>query len=96
MIDHALRILIGLMIFLTLFAMGMGLTFIEVGRALRRARILALGLVVNFVAIPALMLLFVRAFAIDGPVAVGLVLCALAPGGGVGTAAVPRWTCRGK
>ncbi len=85
MIDHALRILIGLMIFLTLFAMGMGLTFIEVGRALRRARILALGLVVNFVAIPALMLLFVKAFAIDGPVAVGLVLCALAPGGGVGT-----------
>lgn len=85
MIDHALRVLIGLMIFLTLFAMGMGLTFAEVGRALHRARILALGLVVNFVAIPALMLLLVKVFAIDGPVAVGLVLCALAPGGGVGT-----------
>lgn len=85
MIDHALRVLIGLMTFLSLLAMGMGLTFAEVGRALRRARILALGLVVNFVAIPALALLLVKVFAIDGPVAVGLLLCALAPGGGVGT-----------
>lgn len=84
-IDHALRVLIGLMIFLSLLAMGMALTFAEVGRALRRARILALGLVVNFVAIPALMLLLVKVFAIDGPVAVGLLLCVLAPGNGVGT-----------
>lgn len=85
MIDQVLRILIGLMLFLTLFAMGMALTLSEVVRALRRARIFALGLVVNFAAIPAIMLLLVKVFAIDGPVAVGLVLCALAPGGGVGT-----------
>lgn len=85
MIDHALRILIGIMIFLTMLAMGMGLTLTEVGRALRRARILALGLVVNFVAIPMLVLLLVKIFAIDDPVAAGLLLCALAPGGGVGT-----------
>lgn len=84
MIDQALRVLIGLMMFLTLLAMGMGLTFAEVGGALRRARILALGLIVNFVAIPALVLALVKVFAIDGPVAVGLILCALAPGSGVG------------
>ena len=84
MIDHALRALIGLMMFLTLLAMGMGLTFAEVVAALRRARILALGIVVNFVAIPALVLLLVKIFAIDGHVAVGLLLCALAPGSGVG------------
>jgi len=85
MIDQALRVLIGLMMFLTVLAMGMGLSFAEVGRALRRARILALGFAVNFVAIPALVLLLVKVFAIDGPVAVGLLLCALTPGGGVGT-----------
>lgn len=85
MIDQALQVVIGLMIFLSLLAMGMGLTFAELGRALRRTRLLALGLVVNFVAIPALMLLLVKAFAIDGPVAVGLLLCVLAPGNGVGT-----------
>ncbi len=84
MIDQALRVLIGLMMFLTLLAMGMGLTFAEVVGALRRVRILAVGLVVNFVAIPALVLLLVKVFAIDGPVAVGLLLCALAPGSGVG------------
>lgn len=85
MIDHALRILIGLMIFLSLLAMGMSLTFAELGRVLRRTRLLALGLVVNFVVIPALMLVLVKLFAIDGPVAVGLLLCVLAPGNGVGT-----------
>ncbi len=84
MIDQALRVLIGLMMFLTLLAMGMGLTSVEVVGALRRVRVLAIGLVVNFVAIPALVLLLVNVFAIDGPVAVGLLLCALAPGSGVG------------
>ncbi len=84
MIDQALRVLIGLMMFLTLLAMGMGLTSVEVVGALRRVRVLAIGLVVNFVAIPALVLLLVQVFAIDGPVAVGLLLCALAPGSGVG------------
>ncbi len=85
MIDQALQILIGLMIILSLLAMGMGLTVAEFGGALRRVRILTMGLVVNFVAIPALMLLLLKVFAIDGPVAVGLLLCVLAPGNGVGT-----------
>lgn len=85
MIDQVLQVLIGLMVILSLLAMGMGLTFAEVGRALKRVRILALGLTVNFVAIPALMLVLVEVFAIDGPVAVGLLLCVLAPGNGVGT-----------
>jgi len=84
MIDQALRVLIGLMMFLTLLAMGMGLTFREVGQALRRGRILTLGLVANFLAIPALVLLLINVFAIEGPVAVGLILCAIAPGSGVG------------
>ena len=85
MIDQALQVVIGLMIFLSLLAMGMSLTFAELGRALRSVRILALGLVVNFVVIPAFMLLLIKVFAIDGPVAVGLLLCVLAPGNGVGT-----------
>lgn len=85
MIDQALQVVIGLMIFLSLLAMGMSLTFGEFGRALRRTRILTLGLVVNFVAIPVLMLLLLKVFAIEGPVAVGLLLCVLAPGNGVGT-----------
>ncbi len=84
MIDQALRVLIGLMMFLTLLAIGMELTFASVALALRRGRILALGLVVNVVAIPVLVLLLVKVFAIDEAVAVGLVLCALAPGSGVG------------
>lgn len=83
-IDQALRVLIGLMMFLTLLAIGMELTFAEVVVALRRGRILALGLVVNFVAIPVLVLLLVKVSAIDEAVAVGLVLCAFAPGSGVG------------
>lgn len=83
-IDQALRILIGLMTFLTLLAIGMGLTFAEVGAAIRRVRVQALALVVNFVAIPALVLFLVWLFGIAGPVATGLVLCALAPGSGVG------------
>ncbi len=85
MIDQVLQVFIGPMMFLSLLAMGMGLTFADVGGALRRTRILALGLVVNFVVIPALMLLLMKVFAIDGPVAVGLLLCVLAPGSGVGT-----------
>lgn len=85
MIDQVLQAVIGLMIFLSLLAMGMGLTIAEFGGALRRVRILALGLVVNFVVIPAFMLLLVKVFAIEGPVAVGLLLCVLAPGNGVGT-----------
>lgn len=84
MIGQILRVLIALMMFLTLLAMGMGLSFAEVGGALRRSRILALGLVLNFVAIPALVLILVKVLAIDGPVAAGLVLCALVPGSGVG------------
>lgn len=85
MIAQALRILLGLMMFLTVLAMGMGLTLAEVVGALRRGRILALGLVVNFVVVPALMLLLVTVFEIDGPVAVGLLLCAITPGSGVGS-----------
>lgn len=85
MIDQVLQIVIGLMIFLSLLAMGMSLTFAELGRVLRSVRILALGLVVNFVVIPAFMLLLIKVFAINGPVAVGLLLCVLAPGNGVGT-----------
>lgn len=84
-IDQILQVVIALMIFLSLLAMGMGLTLAEVGGALGRVRILALGLVLNFVAIPAVMLLLVKVFAIEGPVAVGLLLCVLAPGNGVGT-----------
>ena len=83
-IAQALRALLGLMMFLTLLAMGMGLTFAEVVGALRRGRILALGIVVNFVAIPALVLLLVKIFAIDDDVAVGLLLCGITPGSGVG------------
>lgn len=85
MIDQVLQIFIGLMMSLSLLAMGMGLTFTDVGRALRRTRIIAFGLVVNFVVIPALMLLLMEVFAIDGPVAAGLLLCVIAPGSGVGT-----------
>ena len=85
MIDQVLQVVIGLMIFLSLLAMGMSLTFAELGRALRSVRILALGLVMNFIVIPAFMLLLIKVFAIDGPVAVGLLLCVLAPGNGVGT-----------
>jgi BASS family bile acid:Na+ symporter len=84
-IDQALQAVIGLMIFLSLLAMGMDLTFAELGKVLRNVRILALGLVVNFVVIPSFMLLLIKVFALDGPVAVGLLLCVLAPGNGVGT-----------
>ena len=85
MLDLVLRFLIALMIILSVLAMGMSLTFGEFGVALRRTRLLALGFVLNFLALPALMLALVRVFSIPGPVAVGLLLCAFTPGNGVGT-----------
>lgn len=84
MIEDALRLLIGLMMLLMLLAMGMAVTVAELGAALRRGRALGIGFVVNFLAIPVLMMLLVNGFGIDKPVAVGLILCAVAPGSGVG------------
>ncbi len=68
-----------------MFAMGLDLTMESYTRALSRRRVVIRGLLLNFVVVPALGIGLATGFSLESAVGAGLVLSAIAPGGGTGT-----------
>ena len=67
-----------------MMAMGLELTPARLAEAARRYRPMAIGLAVNLLAAPAVAWLLIAAFDLPAAFAVGLLLCASAPGGNTG------------
>jgi BASS family bile acid:Na+ symporter len=76
-----LRKTIGPLVQVTLFGMGMTLTFGDFRRVLRMPKAIGLGMVLQFSILPLGALLFVKLFGLSGPVAAGLILIGSVSGG---------------
>lgn len=68
-----------------MFAMGLRLQLKDLLGVLRNRRLMALTLVINFIALPFLALLVVKYIGLRGDVAAGYLLCAAAPGATMST-----------
>jgi BASS family bile acid:Na+ symporter len=77
-----LLILIGLMAIM--LSMGLKVTFEEVGASIRKPRLVVLGLVANYLLIPAVILGLLRAFDAGAMVSVGFLILAVCPGAPLG------------
>lgn len=64
----------------TMVSMGLGLTVRQITDPLRDGRFVGTALAVNFVAVPAVAWLLMTVFSLDGPLATGLLLVAIAAG----------------
>ena len=77
----ALRPWIPWLLGLVMFGMGLTLTAADFARALRRPAVLALGVALQFAAMPLIAWLLARALHLDAALLAGLVLVGAAPGG---------------
>lgn len=68
-------------VFLMMFALGTGLTLADFKKALTRPKALAIGLITQIFAVPALGLAFVSTQNLEMGIALGIVILALCPGG---------------
>jgi predicted Na+-dependent transporter len=64
----------------TIISMGLSLTMAQITGPLRNARFVIMALLANFVIPPVLAFILIRAFSLDEPLAVGLLLVSLAAG----------------
>ena len=64
----------------TIISMGLGLTVAQITGPLRNIRFVIMALLANFVVVPIAAYLLIRLFALDEPLAVGLLLVSLAAG----------------
>ena len=64
----------------TIISMGLGLTMTQIMGPLRSTRFVIMALVANFVVVPAAAFVLIQVFNLDEPLAVGLLLVALAAG----------------
>lgn len=70
-------------IFLMIFSLGLTLTVRDFTRILRQPRPIIIGLFCQFIAVPLVVFTLVKAFQIDGYTAMGFMILAACPGGGV-------------
>ncbi|MEJ2736112.1 MAG: bile acid:sodium symporter family protein [Anaerolineae bacterium] len=64
----------------TIISMGLSLTMAQITGPLRNARFVIVALLANFVLPPLLVLILIRVFSLDEPLAIGLLLVSLAAG----------------
>ena len=64
----------------TMISMGLSLTVKQITEPLRDGRFVLIALAANFIVPPAAAFLLIRAFSLDEPLAVGLLLVSLAAG----------------
>lgn len=64
----------------TIISMGLGLTMAQITGPLRNVRFVIMALLANFVVAPIVAFILIRLFALDEPLAVGLLLVSLAAG----------------
>jgi BASS family bile acid:Na+ symporter len=83
-LDAGLRVAVTVMVIAALLTMGLGLAFEQVLASARRGGTLALAFALDVIAVPLIAVGLCRALAVPPAAALGIVLCAAAPGGGIG------------
>lgn len=78
--DLIQQVVLTLMLFSMMFAMGLRLTVQDLAVVLKDRKLMGLTLVVNFIVLPMVALLVVKLTSMDADVATGFLLCAAAPG----------------